>query len=260
MSARKIDSSGLIGRSAGRSTGAGAVSRLRTGLGLTFGALARLVPERGRRRGLSPAAASGAAGDAELEMLADVARRSSNAIILTDLDDRIVWVNDAFVRITRIKAPQAVGEPLALLFPEAGRDSKGATRQLEAAPHRLRGTIPRRAGPACSLEAEVSPRFSPDGAHIGFVVVATEVSVRMLESVVESETTGYWDWDVAADTQHYSPCWLRMLGYAPGELPATPGTWRDLIHASDLPRVEAELHAHLESAESIRPLVRGNGG
>ncbi|MCX5691439.1 MAG: PAS domain-containing protein, partial [Planctomycetota bacterium] len=56
---------------------------------------------------------------------------------------------------------------------------------------------------------------------------------RVLESVIESDITGYWDWNIEQGTEFYSPAWKRMLGYEPHELENMPSTWQRLIHPAD---------------------------
>ena len=74
-----------------------------------------------------------------------------------------------------------------------------------------------------------------------------EMRKRILESVIESEITGYWDWDVASGVERYSAAWKRMLGYEPHELPDTPETWQRLIEPDDLPVAMANFGRHVES-------------
>jgi PAS domain S-box-containing protein len=60
-----------------------------------------------------------------------------------------------------------------------------------------------------------------------------ELRQRVLECVIESDITGYWDWNIAGGTEFYSPAWKRMLGYEPHELENLPSTWQRLIHPDD---------------------------
>ncbi|TVS11088.1 MAG: PAS domain S-box protein [Gammaproteobacteria bacterium] len=73
------------------------------------------------------------------------------------------------------------------------------------------------------------------------------IQKRVLESVVESHSSGYWDWDIEAGSEYYSPGWLRMLGYRPGELPETPETWQQLLHPDDLTVVMDAVRRHFAS-------------
>ena len=75
-----------------------------------------------------------------------------------------------------------------------------------------------------------------------------EAQRRVLEFVIESDISGYWDYDVVNRTDFYSPAWKRMLGYTDEELPNVPDTWRRLILPEDLPRALAALQAHVASA------------
>ncbi len=80
-----------------------------------------------------------------------------------------------------------------------------------------------------------------------------ELNVRqtVLESVIESDITGYWDWDIISGRHFYSPAALRMLGYRPDELPQTPETWRSLIHPDDLGPTLDNLRDHVASRGEV---------
>lgn len=78
-----------------------------------------------------------------------------------------------------------------------------------------------------------------------------EAQRRVLEFVIESNISGYWDHDVVNDTEIYSPAWKRMLGYEDHELPNQPDTWRQLILPEDLPRSLIAMHAHVTSGGRI---------
>jgi PAS domain S-box-containing protein len=70
---------------------------------------------------------------------------------------------------------------------------------------------------------------------------------RVLESIIESDITGYWDWDIVSGTEYYSPSWKRMLGYEPHELADDPRTWQELIDPRDLERTFESFGRHVES-------------
>lgn len=74
-----------------------------------------------------------------------------------------------------------------------------------------------------------------------------EAHSRMLHFIVESDISGYWDWDLVQNCEYYSPALKRMLGYQDHELPNTPGTWPRLIHPDDLPRTRETLDHHVAS-------------
>jgi PAS domain S-box-containing protein len=53
---------------------------------------------------------------------------------------------------------------------------------------------------------------------------------------MDATSDGLWDWDVVNGQVYYNPGYFRMLGYEPGELPATLDTWLALVHPEDRDR------------------------
>ncbi len=68
-----------------------------------------------------------------------------------------------------------------------------------------------------------------------------------LQLVVESSGDGFWDWDITKNEVYFSPCWLKMLGYQPDELPPNVETWENLIHPEDKAMVMETLNGHLKN-------------
>ncbi|MBN2875647.1 MAG: PAS domain-containing protein, partial [Spirochaetales bacterium] len=62
-----------------------------------------------------------------------------------------------------------------------------------------------------------------------------ESEERFLLSM-EATNDGLWDLDIASDRSYYSPSYYRMLGYEPGDFPATGAGWRTLVHPDDRER------------------------
>ncbi len=56
---------------------------------------------------------------------------------------------------------------------------------------------------------------------------------------------GLWDWDVETGRVYYSPRWKAMLGYDEAEIGDGLGEWLERVHADDLPRLRADIDAHL---------------
>lgn len=44
---------------------------------------------------------------------------------------------------------------------------------------------------------------------------------------------GLWDWDTLTNEVYYSPAYLNMLGYSPGEFAPTLDSWSERIHPDD---------------------------
>jgi len=62
---------------------------------------------------------------------------------------------------------------------------------------------------------------------------------------LDATNDSIWDWNISTGTTFFSPRWYTMLGYEPGELPATYATWRSLVHPEDLVPVEQKIEDHL---------------
>jgi diguanylate cyclase (GGDEF)-like protein/PAS domain S-box-containing protein len=57
---------------------------------------------------------------------------------------------------------------------------------------------------------------------------------------------GLWDWDLRQNRIFFSPRWLSMLGFGPGDLGEEPDAWFDRIHPDDREKVFSDLALHLE--------------
>ncbi|MBE0549858.1 MAG: EAL domain-containing protein, partial [Rubrivivax sp.] len=116
-----------------------------------------------------------------LQRLALVAERTQALVIITDRDDNVAWVNDAFTRVTGWPLADAAGHrPDALLdSPHADRKVlarvQGAVRQGRGARHEWLHRS--RDGRDLWLDVDLCP-LHDDGRLAGFVRVCTDVTVR----------------------------------------------------------------------------------
>jgi diguanylate cyclase (GGDEF)-like protein/PAS domain S-box-containing protein len=70
-------------------------------------------------------------------------------------------------------------------------------------------------------------------------------SQQQLSLAFEGSGDGLWDWNIATSEVYFSPHWLKMLGYAEGDLAGSVETWKELLHPEDQPWVVDCLNAHL---------------
>ncbi|MEO1574238.1 MAG: PAS domain-containing protein [Pseudomonadota bacterium] len=68
-----------------------------------------------------------------------------------------------------------------------------------------------------------------------------------LEGLLESETAGYWDWNIRDGTGYLSPRFKSMFGYAEHEMENSPDAWQRIIHPDDLDSVLEMFDAHVAS-------------
>ncbi|MBN9000283.1 MAG: PAS domain-containing protein, partial [Rhizobiales bacterium] len=81
----------------------------------------------------------------------------------------------------------------------------------------------------------------------------SDVSRSLLELIARDTNDGIWALNVETDEVYYSPRWLELLGYAPGELPGHLSTFMGRLHPDDHDRV---LRANLEHQLGMTPDYR----
>ncbi len=118
----------------------------------------------------------------EVERLSMVARRTSNCVVITDHERRMIWVNDALLRLTGYELHEVIGRT-PVMFQFEGTDP--------AARERIRLALERREevnevvwnrgkhGNTYWLQLNIVPLFNEHGAHTGFMAVETDITERV---------------------------------------------------------------------------------
>lgn len=57
---------------------------------------------------------------------------------------------------------------------------------------------------------------------------------------------GLWDYDLTSQRARFDAKWYTMLGYVPGEFPATFAAWERLVHPDDLPQTRKLLDDYIK--------------
>ncbi|MBF0530851.1 MAG: PAS domain S-box protein, partial [Deltaproteobacteria bacterium] len=101
------------------------------------------------------------------------------------------------------------------------------------------------------LHWEVRPWRDHAGEVAGIVIFSEDITAReqthkalqaseeRFRLAMEATSDGLWDWNLDTGNIYCSPGYFRMLGYDPGEFPAKPDAWLELIHPDDRARVLA---------------------
>jgi signal transduction histidine kinase len=82
---------------------------------------------------------------------------------------------------------------------------------------------------------------------------------ELLDLLLSATQDGIVDWNLVTGEATYNPRWKHLLGFDNEELNEyheTPGLWRELIHADDLPGTLKLLSEHLEQAWPFTTTVR----
>jgi PAS domain S-box-containing protein len=72
-----------------------------------------------------------------------------------------------------------------------------------------------------------------------------KLNEERLRVALEGTTDGIWDWNLTSGQVYFSPRYFTMLGYEPGEFPASYESWRKLLHAEDREAAEKALRQAL---------------
>ena len=205
---------------------------------------------------------------ADLGRLALVARRTSNAVVITDARRRITWVNEGFERITGYSASEILGRSPGALLQTEDTDPLTVQRLRTAldAGEGFTGEILNRgkAGRLYWLSLEIQPLRGDDGALIGFMAIELDITERKaaeqalarerlrLSNVIEGTGAGSWEWDYDGGETFVDERWAQMLGYTLEELgPTTIDTWRGLVHPEDRVRSATLLEQHFAGERQI---------
>ncbi len=135
----------------------------------------------------------------ELRRLALVAERTTNAVIITDAERRIVWVNAAFTRITGYALEEVFGRKPGefLVFEKTDPATLQKMRTAFAAAQPVRVEILNRNkyGREYWVDAAIQPLFDDNGVLVGSISIESEVTAQVeqrlfLQSVLSSIPSG----------------------------------------------------------------------
>jgi PAS domain S-box-containing protein len=98
----------------------------------------------------------------------------------------------------------------------------------------------------------------------GGILIRQDVSarVRMQQEFLQSEERlalaldavedGLWDWNLVTNEAYFSPRYYTMLGYQPGEFPASYDTWKRLLHPEDLAPTQHRIESAIAAGQGFR--------
>lgn len=220
-----------------------AETQLRFGIGLLvlFAGIALLVVEPTVRLLRRQHSANGALGR-EFERLALVAERTSTAVVITDAEQRIEWVNDAFVTRTGYSSEEAIGLRQGSLL--HGPDTDAATvAELRArlqAQESVRAVLLNysKSGVPYWVDLSIEPLRDATGVITGFISVESDVTgliearhalererAELQRVAAQSEAAqrvaryGHWEYDLATGHIDWSPGTYLLFGRDPASGP-----------------------------------------
>lgn len=196
------------------------------------------------------------------ELLARVAAEGATALILTDADERVLWVNDAFVASSGFTLEEMRGRRPAEVL--QGPNTDPAVRARMAAAIRAGEPITadvlnyRKDGSQFWIAMQIRPMRDANGIITGFHASQIDITDRKraelrlerarerLSDILEGTRAGTWEWNVQTGETRHNERWAEICGYTLAELgPLSIDTWAALVHPDDIAASNRLLDAHL---------------
>jgi len=165
---------------------------------------------------------------------------------------RIVFVNDAFERLTGYRREEVLGKSPRFL--QGPLTDRGELDRIRAAlenrqPVRSELVNYTKAGEPVWIELDIVPVADATGRHTHFVAVQRDITERkrVLQALHESEdrfktvaratSDTIRDWDLVSDRILWNEGLQSTFGHAPADLPADSRSWTLYLHPADHDRI-----------------------
>ena len=146
-----------------------------------------------------------AAQAALVARLALVAERTTNLVVITDAQRRIIWANEAFTRTTGYTLAEAMGRAPGALLQTGASDATTVARMRDAmnSGRGVRAELLNhsKTGQPYWLDIDIQPLHDASGAVSGFIAVETDITEQVdqrqrLRALLDALPTGVVEHDV----------------------------------------------------------------
>ncbi len=185
----------------------------------------------------------------ELDLLSQVAKQTTNAVIVTDTQGKVTWINEACSTITGYNLEEMLGKTPGEVLQRAApsyeilenmRQALVKTQgfHVELVNHNKDGT-------PYWVEIRCNPIFDKAGNHTGFIAIENDVTKRRETSLALQETLdrlhlaslmanmGVWSYDSATQTAEWNDQNAVMHGI-PQTVENKYELWEEGVHPDDL--------------------------
>ena len=200
----------------------------------------------------------------DLERLAVVARNTSNAVVITDPEHRITWVNNGFERLSGYAQEEVLGRAHTSLGTSGKLDHLERARLQAAlqASHQFNGELLNRTkdGREYWVEVEIKPLVDDKGQSLGFMAIENDITARKaaqqlvadyserFQLASDAARLGIWEFDLRTRKTIWDEWTYRLYGATLGE-DTELNIWNE--------RVPAEQRRRIETA--VADAVHGDG-
>jgi PAS domain S-box-containing protein len=210
------------------------------------------------------------AAQKQLRLLEQAVSHLNDVVLITEarpIDQevggpRVVYVNDAFVRLTGYDKDEIIGQtPRMLQGPETPRSELDRIRQALERWEPVRAEVVNytKDGEPFWFEMEIVPIAAEDGWHTHWVAVQRDVTARRsaeqsirhseerFQLLAQATNDVVWDWDIQRDELWWNDNLDTVFGYRPGSNYTPMNFWFERVHPQDRERVQASFYGAIES-------------
>lgn len=199
--------------------------------------------------------------DAEVKRLSEVARQTTNGVIITDKKGLATWANEGFTNISGYHAEDIIGKKPGDLLQgdETDPATIGVMGRALSADQGFNVDLVNysKAGSPYWVRIACNPMLDKDGELSGYIAVQTDITKerenaalissrdRLLKSVIDANNIGTWQLNIQTNELFVNDQWIELLGYRTGELiPTSLKDFENLTHPDDLAHCLARLEKH----------------
>lgn len=201
----------------------------------------------------------------KLRELSLVAAKTTDAVIITDADGLITWINNGFIDLSGYKLEEVRGKKPGTFLQGPDTDPE-TVQKISAAIHRkepIETTILNYAkdGVPYWLNMIIDPIFNDAGQCTHFIAIERDVTEKIekekklqesLEryNIVNKATSDtIWDLDLKTNQMIYNSNIYDMFGYQKTEVENMAEWWRDKIHPEDIEVINQTLSDVMEAGK-----------
>lgn len=207
-----------------------------------------------------------------LARLSVVATKTTNQVVMTDVNGKIVWVNQPFERLTGYTLNEVLGRTPGELLQGPESDPQviavmgAAIRQGQSFSVDVVNYT--KAGAPYWVRIHSDPVFDEQGALQGFIAIESDIDAerqqialieqneRRLTAVLDATHIATWEWNVQTGETVFNERWAEIIGYTLAELqPVSIETWMKFAHPDDLNTSGQLLQSHFNGEASYYDVV-----
>jgi len=196
-----------------------------------------------------------------ISMLAHAIRSIGECVSITDLEDKILFVNNAFLKTYGFEEKELIGNYISMIQ-SPNNDSSVVEEIL---PFTLKGgwqgeiINQRKDGSEFPVAISTSVIKDDNENPIALIGVSADITERKqteaklrntnwrLESIIEGTNVGTWEWNIQSGELTYNEAWANILGYTLDELPPLQSrAWKMFASPDDMKQSFELLARHFK--------------